>query len=281
VIGSMADLSAASEEDVKDFFRLFYAPNNAFLAVVGDFDPAQVKTLIAKYFGELPRGKEITRPAVSPVTLAAPKRLVYEDRVEVPRLYLQWPTVGVKHEDHYALDVLGSILSGPRTARLTKALVFDQQAAANVSARQSTNENVGEFGIAITPRPGHSLTDLETAADAVIERLRAEGPTAEEIQKAVAGEELAFVRDLESNLNKAMTLSDGAGFHGDPGRFKIDYQKYLAVTAEDVKRVANTYLTKGRVVLSIVPMGKLDQAARPADSTKVTRNLAPRVEGAR
>ena len=120
-------------------------------------------------------------------------RLVYEDRVEVPRLYVQWPTVGERNDDRFALDVLASILSGPRTARLTKALVFDQQAAASVVAQQSTNEDVGEFGLAITPRPGHSLTDLESAADSVIATFKAEGATAEEIQKATAGEELGFL----------------------------------------------------------------------------------------
>ena len=90
-----------------------------------------------------------------------------------------------------------------------------------MSAGQSSSEDVGEFLIVMTPRPGHSLTELEVAADAVIERMKAEGPTTEEIQKAVAGEELSFVRGLESNLNKAMTLADGAGLHGDPGQFKV------------------------------------------------------------
>ena len=278
VIGSMADLSAASEEDVKSFFRLYYAPNNAFLSIVGDFEPAQAKTWVAKYFDGVPRGRAITRPAVDPVKLTEEKHLVFEDHVQVPRLYVQWPSVGEKSDDQYALDVLGAILTGPRTARLSKALVFEQQAAANVSARQGSNEDVGEFLMVITPRPGHSLTDLEAAADSVIERMKADGPTAEEIQKAVAGEELAFIRGLESNLDKAMTLSDGAGFHGDPAFFKTEYQKSLAVTAADVKRVANTYLTKGRVVLSIVPAGKLDQAAKPNESRKVTANRTSRVE---
>jgi zinc protease len=281
VIGSMDDLSAASDEDVKNFFRLYYAPNNAFLSIVGDFDPAQAKAWVTRYFSGLAHGSAITRPKVDPVKLSEPKRLVYEDRVQVARLYVEWPSVGEKSDDQYPLDVLGAILTGPRTARLTKALVYEQQAAANVSARQSSNEDVGEFLMVITPRPGHSLTDLEAAADTVIERLKTEGPTAEEIQKAVAGEELSFVRGLESNLNKAMTLSDGAGFHGDPAHFKTEYQKSLAVTAADVKRVASTYLTQGRVVLSIVPTGKLDQAAKPDESRKVTQNLTPRSEAGR
>jgi zinc protease len=278
VIGSMEDLSAASEEDVKGFFRVYYAPNNAFLAIVGDFDPAQARAWVTKYFGDVPRGKPVTRPNAATVTLPSETRLVYEDKVQVARLYVQWPTVGERSEDQFALDVLGAILSGPRTARLTKALVYDQQAAAAVSAGQGSNEDVGEFQMTITPRPGHSLTDLETAADAVIEKLKAEGPTADEVQKATAGEELSVLRGLESNLGKAMRFSNGAATHGDPGYFRTAYQKSLAVTAADVKRVANKYLTKGRVVLSVVPTGKLDQASKPAESKKVTGDGAPRPE---
>jgi zinc protease len=270
VIGSMEDLSAASEEDVKNFFRQYYAPNNTYLAIVGDFDPVEARALVTRYFSDIPRGKPITRPTVSPVALDAEKRLVYEDRVEVPRVYIQWPTIGIRNDDRFALDVLSSILAGPRTARLTKALVYDEQSAASVSVFQSTNEDVGEFVITMTPRPGHTLTSLEAAADAIIERLKKEGPTREEIQKAVAGEELAFVRSLESNLGKSFRLADGAGYQGDPGAFRRDYQKALAVTADDVRRVANKYLTRGRVVLSIVPSGKLDQAARPQQSSRVT-----------
>jgi zinc protease len=269
VIGSMADLSAASEADVKDFFRLYYAPNNAYLAIVGDFDPAQAKAWLAKYFGDIPKGKPITRPAVKPVTLDAGKRLVYEDRVPLPRLYVQWPTVGVKHADRHALQVLGAILSGPRTARLTKALVYDKQSAASVSARQSSSEDVGEFVMTINPRPGHTLTDLEAAADAIITQFKAEGPTDEELKGATAGQELAFVRGLESNLGKANQLANGAGYLGDPGYFKTDYERTRAVTAADVKRVANAYLTNGRVVLSIVPQGKPELAAKPGESQKV------------
>jgi zinc protease len=279
VIGSMTDLSAASEEDVKNFFRLYYTPNNAYLAIVGDFDPAQAKAWVTKYFGDVPRGKPITRPKVDPVTLQAEKRLVFEDRVQVPRLYVQWPTVGENNDDRFALGVLATILAGPRTARITKALVYDEQSAASVNVFQSSNEDVGDFLVMITPRPGHALTNLEAAADAIIERLKTEGPTAEEIQKATAGEELDFVRSLESNLGKAFRLSDGAGYHGDAGYFRTEYKKTLSVTAEDVKRVANKYLTRGRVVLSIVPTGKLDQAAKPDQSTRVTEYDEKKPEG--
>jgi zinc protease len=275
VIGSMADLSAASEDDVKNFFRLYYAPNNAFLSIVGDFEPAQVKAWVSKYFGGIPRGKPVTRPAVSPVTLPAEQRLVYEDKVQVARLYVQWPTVGERSDDTYALDVLGAILAGPRTARITKAIVYDQQAAASVFAGQNSNEDVGEFLLMITPRPGHSLTELEAATDAVIAALKRDGPTADEVRRVLAGEELNFLRGLESNLGKAMQLCDGAGFHGDAGFFKTAFQKSQAVTPAEVQRVANKYLAGGRVVLSVVPVGKLDQASKPAESRKITGDSLP------
>jgi len=269
VIGSMADLSAASEDDVKNFFRLYYAPNNAILSIVGDIDIAKTKAWATKYFGDIPRGKPITRPTVQPVTLSTPQRLVYEDKVTVPRLYIQWPSVGEKSDDRFALNVLASVLTGARTKRLTKALVFDSQAATGVGAFQDSHEDVGDFQISVTPRPGHSLTDLEAATDAILTKLKAEGPTAAELQMASAGLELEFVSGLEDNINKAFILADGAGFHGSSAYFQTEYQKLLGVTAADVKRVANQYLTSGRVVLSIVPVGKLDQAAKPNESKKV------------
>jgi zinc protease len=261
VIGSMEDLSAASEEDVKNFFRLYYAPNNAYLAIVGDFDPAQTKAWVTKYFGDIPRGKPITRPKVAPATLSAEKRLVFEDRVQVPRLYMQWPTVGSRDDDRFALEVLASILTGARTARITKALVYDEQAAASAVMYQTTSEDVGDFVFYVTPRPGHTLTSLEAATDAIIERLKTEGPTAEEMQKAIAGEELGFLQSLQRNIDKSFRLADGAGYHGDAGYFRTEYQKTLAVTA------------------AVVPPGKLTEAAKADQSTRVTDYDTKKPEG--
>jgi zinc protease len=280
VIGSMDDLTAASEEDVKAFFRLYYAPNNAAIAVVGDFDPAQAKAWILKYFGDLPKGQPVTRPTVAPAKLEASKRLVYEDKVQVPRLYIQWPTVGIKSDDDYALSVMSSILSGSRTARLTKALVYDSQIASQVIAFQNSAEDVGVFQVVVIPRPEHTLTEAEAAIDQVIQKFIAEGPTAEELQKAKSGLELGFLRGLESNLGIANQLLDGAVFYGNAGQFSVDYQKTLAVTAADVKRVAASYLSRSRVVLSVVPKGKKDQASKAAESEPVTM-LMKTVRGGR
>ena len=269
-VGYMADLQQATVEDVKDFFRRYYAPSNATLSIVGDFDPAQAKQWITKYFSDLPRGKTISRPSVKPATITKEKHLVFEDRVQVPRLYISWPSVGPKANDTYALNALASILAGTRTARITKGLVYDRQSATQVNVSQNDREDVGEFGITITPRPGHTLTELEATTDSIIERFKHEGPSADEVERALAGIEFTFVSGLESNLGKALLLSFANTYFGDPGHYRAEYARMRSVTAADIKRVANTYLGVGRVVLSVVPMGKTDLAAKPDISIKVT-----------
>ena len=270
VVGYMADLQKATVADVKQFFRLYYAPSNATLSVVGDFDPARVKRWVTKYFGGLPKGAPITRPKSPPAPMAAEKRMVFEDRVQIPRLYIAWNTAGENSKDAEALDLLSSILSGPRTARITKALVYDQQSAATVTVFTDASELYGAFLISITPRPGHSLAELKTSADSIIAWLKAGGPTPDEMTRVVAGSEFQFVSGLESNLGKAEILTSGSVFHGNPAYYKVQYARLKAVTAADIKRVANKYLTPGRAVLSIVPMGKTSDASKPEKSTKVT-----------
>lgn len=268
-IGSMADLKAATVEDVKNFFRLYYAPNNATLAIVGDIDPAQTKAWVAKYFGDIPRGKPIVRPTVAPAHLTGEKRLTFEDRVQIPRLFIEWPTVSVHSEDQPALDLLSDILGNSRISRITKALVYDKQVATNVAVYQNPNENVGTFDIIATPRPGHTLTEIETLVDSIVDQFKREGPTADELERVKAGQQLQFVSGLQSNLGKAFELAEDQTFFNDPSHtFRVDYPRTQAVTAADVKRVANKYLTSGRIVLSNVPLGKPELASH-ADKSKV------------
>ena len=277
VIGAMSDLAGATVDDVKRFFRLYYVPNNATLVVVGDIDKAQTKTWIQKYFGDLARGAPITRPKLGPTALTGEKRLTFEDRVQVPRLSIRWPSADQGNADAPALQILGRVLAGPRTARLTKALVYDAQSAANVGAGQIGNEGLGEFAVNATPRPGHTLTELETQIDSIIARLKKDGPTAEELERAKAGQQYAFVNGLQSNLNKAFELASDQTFYNDPSySFRIEYPRIQAVTPADIKRVANKYLGNLRVVLSNVPLGKTDLASHADKSTVVTDPLTER-----
>ncbi len=278
-IGSMADLKAATVEDVKKFFRLYYAPNNATLVIVGDFDPKTVKPLIAKYFADLPRGKAITRPKIGPPAITGEKRITLEDRVQIPRLTIAWPSVGERSEDQPALDLLSDILGGSRTARITKALVYDKQIATNVSVYQNPAEDLGQFQMILTPRPGHTLTELETEADAIIAQIKRDGPTEDELKRVKAGQQAAFISGLQSNLGKAFQLAQDQMFFNDPSyTFRVEYPRTQAVTAADVKRVANKYLGKRRVVLSNVPLGKTDLASHAARSTIVTDPFTEKAE---
>ena len=272
VIGHLSDLQAAPVDAVKDFFRQYYAPNNATVAIVGDFDPAQAKALARKYFGELPRGKAIVRPRLAQVVLPAEERLTFVDSAVTssPRLFISWPSASIKSDDQYALSSLGSILTGSRTARVTKALVYDRQIAATVFAGQNSLEDAGTFNITITPRPNVSLTQLETVTDSILDRIKRDGPTADEVTQAKAGDELQFISGLESNLNKSFNLATAQSYFADPAHsFRVDYPKQQAVTAADIKRVANKYLTRGRIVLSVVPPGQTDKASKAAESTVV------------
>jgi zinc protease len=265
VIGSMADLSAATLDDVKGFFRQYYAPNNATLAVVGDIDIAQTKALIAKYFGPIPSGPAITRPTVAPVTLPAEKRLVLEDsKADLPQLSIVWPTVGADSPDDIVLDALGNVLTQDRTSRLTKLLVYDRQLATSVYAYQESYENAGRFVISVTPRPNASLTDIERLIDSTVTALTSTNPpTAQEVDRFKNYTRVHTVLGLDGALHKAEILLSGQVFHKDPLHYVQTIDKELAITSANVERVAKQYLTKGRIVLSMVPAGKLDEVAQP------------------
>jgi zinc protease len=270
-IGSMADLSNATVEDVKRFFRLYYAPNNATLVIVGDFDAAKTKTWITKYFGDLPKGAPIVRPRIGAHALTAEKRITFEDRVQVPQLTINWPSVGVKSDDQPALDVLSDVLGNTRVARINKALVYDKQTAASIFVFQNPIEDAGQFQVIATPRPGHTLTELEAQIDSLIDQIKREGPTADELKRVKAGQQRSFFENLETNYGKMRQMADDQTFFNDPSHsWRVSYPKTQAVTPDDVKRVANKYLGKTRIVLSTVPVGKTDLAANANKSTVVT-----------
>ena len=264
VIGSMADLSAASLEDVREFFRTYYSPNNATIAISGDIDVARTKEMLDRYFGPIPRGPAIERPRVAPNTLPAEKRLVLEDsRARLPQIQISWPTVGRRSPDHYALDAAASVLTLDRTSRLRKLLVYDRQLATNVFAFNNNSEDGGFFQIFVAPRPNASLTEIEGIIDSVVAGLRDAPPSRDEVQRVMNYATVNVVTGLQSRLSRAEQLASGLVFEGDPLSYRADIARRQAVTPADVQRVARQYLGAGRVVLSMVPAGKLDQVSRP------------------
>jgi zinc protease len=262
VIGSMADLSAASVDDVKEFFRKYYAPNNATIVVGGDVKTAEVKAFVRKYFSDIPRGPRIDRPAPAPFTVRD-TTVTLEDRVQLPRLYLEWHTVKGWHADDAALDIAASILAGSRTSRLTQALVYNGEIATNVFARQDGKRLDGDFSIVATARPGKALDTLRNVVDAEVRKLAQEGPTARELQQAKNSIEASFLRSIESVAGKSDQLNNYYYQTGQPDSFQKDLDRYRNVSAADVQRVIKQYLQANRVTISVVPQGKTDLAATP------------------
>ena len=263
VIGSMADLSAASLEDVKDFFRRYYAPNNATLVVAGDVKPDDVRALVTKFFSDIPRGPAIDRPAPASFTVKD-TAIVLEDRVQLPRLYLNWHTVKGWHADDAALEIASYVLAGSRTSRLTQALVYSGEIATSVRAYQDGKRLDGDFSIVTTARPGRGLDTLRTVVDAELARLARDGPTARELDEAKNSIEASFLRGIQQVGGKADRLNAYFYQTGNPDSFQADLDRYKAVSAADVQRIVRQYLLTSRVMASVVPLGKLELAAKKA-----------------
>ncbi|OGU01221.1 MAG: hypothetical protein A2085_10035 [Gemmatimonadetes bacterium GWC2_71_10] len=260
VIGSMADLAAATIDDVRDFFRTYYAPNNATIVIAGDINPQQVRRLVEQYFGDLPRGPAVTRGDVPPVRLESNVYHTLEDRVQLPRVYNAWHTVKGFADDDAALDVLASVLATGRSSRLYRRLVYDLQIATDVVAYQDGGRLDGMFQIYTTARPGHDLTELQRVVDEELRRLAESGPTEREVQRVQNQVEARFLGQMErvgSFGGKADQLNYYHYFVGTPDYFERDLDRYRRVSVADVQRAARQYLTQQRrVVLSIVPQGR-------------------------
>ena len=277
VIGSMSDLTAAGLADVSAFFRTYYAPDNAILCVVGDFAPEQVRGWIARYFGPLPRGPQVTPPKPNVPTLSAPKIIRITDAVSLPRLQLVWPTVPAGHPDEPALDVLAAVLGGlDKENRLFRELMFDRQLAASVSASHPTQVLAGTFEIDLYAHPDQKLDALLKIADAQIERLKQEGPTDLEVRKAQNQQESGMIMGLQSVTRKAAVFNEYAAIFGDPLAYRTELAKIFAVTPEDVRRVARKYLGANRIELEIAPGKPSPRMPQPpADVVKPDAAPAP------
>jgi zinc protease len=255
-IGSQEDLDAASVEDAKAFFRRFYRPSNASLAVAGDFQRDQALRLVERYFGDLPSGTPSPMVARQASSLQGHVQLTLHDKVLLPRLYLVWPTVPRFDRDEAPLAVLGSILGDGRTSRLHRSLVYQRQIAQSATAYQDAGEIAGDFSVEVTAAAGHSAEEMEEAARAEVERLRTQLPTAEELARAKNRIQWQHVRRLEGIGGfggRADRLNSYNVFARDPGALNTDFQRYLAVRGEDLQRAAQAYLGARCVRLFVLP----------------------------
>ena len=262
VIGYMEDLSAASMEDVKGFFRTFYAPNNACLVVAGDFQPAEAKQLIEKYFGGIPTGAAFDRPKQQDVKLAETKVLVAEDKVQLPRLYKTWHSPASNTREDAVLSVFGDILGSGKNSRLYKTLVYERQIAQSANAGQGGSEIGGTFQITVTAKPGKTLSELQTVVDSIVTDALANGVTETEVEKSLTNTETGIVNSLATVLGKAIALASFYDFMGDPDQINKQMDLYKGITPQEVQTVAKKYLQLPCVVLSMVPQGKTELAVQ-------------------
>jgi zinc protease len=257
VIGSMADLSAATLDDVKDFFRKYYAPNNATIAIVGDFDRDSAQAWVRKYFGNIPRGPELpARPKPAPVVLSHDVYTVLEDQVQLPRIFYTWPTVPAFAHDDAALGVLGAVLSDGKNSRLYKTLVYDLQVAQNVVAYQNGSKLAGMFEIIVTPKPEVPPARIDSLVRQEIAMVAHDGITLRELERVQNSTRATHLMQLQSVEHRADLINMYNYFVGTPNYIEQDMARYDAVTQVDVQRVAQEYLGRHKVVLTVVPEGQ-------------------------
>jgi zinc protease len=260
-IGEAADIRAAHIDDVRAFFQRYYHPGNASLALAGDIDPATGIALAERYFAEIPGGERPGRVDVTvPDAPAADVRLVLEDRVELPRLYMAWHSPALFADGDAELDLVGEVLSSGKTSRLYRTLVYEQRIATEVAASQNSRELGSFFQIVATAAPGRTLAEVERAISKEIAGLIDRGPTVAELDRCLAQAEAHFLFRLQTVGGfggKSDQLNAYNTFLGDPGYFQKDLERYRDATAALLRQTAERWLKPGRrVVLSLVPRGK-------------------------
>ncbi len=254
-IGYHEDIEAATLEDVSAFFQHWYVPSNASLVICGDFDPDEAKDLVDRYFGDLPVVPAPERVEV-PTWKMAEEVVVRQTEAGVPhqKVWLAWPSPALHAEGDAALDVVSSVLSGGKDARLQKSLVHEKQIAQKVSASQASFAEGSMYIIQATAAKGHTTEELVVEIDRILTELAAEGPTERELTDALVNWEAGFVRRLARVSAKANLLNSYNLYRGDPGFIQDDMERYLALTASDVQSAVESYLPMdGRLQLHIHP----------------------------
>jgi zinc protease len=261
-IGTIHDIQSSTVEELRSFFRQFYGPNNASLALVGDFDRNQVKPLIESYFGPIPRGPDVGPPSLPQPKLTSVVHEQVDDKVaELPAVTLAWNGVKPFDSDEAAGDVLATILGSGRTSRLYHELVFRKQVAESVQANNSALELGGYFSAFAIAKVGHTSEELLTEIDRVLAEVRKNGVTSSEVERAkrkILAEKWRNLERIGGFGGKADLLNEYQTFVGDPGYLGRDVARYRAVTAQAVQEFAQRFLlVDRRLILETVPPKKM------------------------
>jgi zinc protease len=273
-IGSMKDLDAATVDDVKEFFRTWYAPSDATLCIAGDFDPVQAKKLVEKYFATLPSRPEPKPPEVAPVKVSRELVIRHEEEVAaLPGVFLAWHSPALFAEGDAEADVLASILTHGKSSRLHRRLVREKQLAESVSATQQSLTAQSVFQIEAVVAPGKDPSEVQKEIDAVLEEIRRKGVTADEVKRARNRIETGFVAGMQAvggDGGKADLLQVYNHFFAEPNGFARDLARYEAVSADKVQRFAKQYLQPtARVVAIASPKpGKREGTSAAAPGVK-------------
>ena len=254
-IGYMEDLTSAREEDFKRFYETYYVPNNAILSIAGDIDLAETKSLVEKYFSDIPRGAEPPRVTVVEPPLGGEIRDTVYDQVPLPALVMGYRTVARENPDYYAISMMNQVLSQGQSSRLNKSLVDDQKLAVQVGSFPSSSQDPGlAIAFALAPPGTEDLRPVEAAFEAEIDRMKNELISDREFQKLKNQIEVSAISGYGSVAGIAESLANNEMFLGDANLINTETDRYLAVTKEDIRRVAQEYYTpENRVVIYWLP----------------------------
>jgi zinc protease len=271
VIGSLEDLQNATLADVKEFFNQWYVPNNVVLTIAGDFDTAQAKQWVEKYFGEIKRGPEIKDLEKRPANLQQTKKLYHEDNfARLPELTMAWPSVASYHPDAYALEVLANYLSEGKNAPFYKALVAGKKLTPNVQMFNYTSELAGQFMLQVRAYEGIDLDEVHLAVEETFKRFEAKGIPEKDLKRIKAGQETAFYSSLSSVLGKGFQLAQYEIFANDPDMINKEINYILAVTPQDVMRVYQKYIKdQPYVATSFVPKAQIELTLEGSELAEV------------
>ena len=271
VIGSLKDLDAATLIDVKNFYKKWYVPNNVTVTLSGDFDVAQAKIWIEKYFGEIPQGEKIvaSKPQASGITET--KSLYYEDNfATTPELGMIWPTVPQFHKDSYALDVLATYLGDGKRAPFNEVMIDEEKITSSISVFKNNSEIAGEFYVVVDAKEGKDIDGLVDGVAKSFARFEKNGISQTDLDIIKTAREVGFYDNIQGALNKSIELGQYNTFTGDPDFINQDLKNMQAVTTADIMRVYNKYIKdKPHVLTSIVPKGQADLALEGAKLAEI------------